>query len=281
MRRTVFANAGLTAASLRRWRFRLVVFFVRIWFLRAWRRRTLPVPVRRKRFAAPRWDLSLGTVCVSPGRGLRPPRISINRSAVERTRVTGRGKIDPVQFIIPHTIANTREGPASFRTNSRFRARLQLVERQPSVLLVRAVGAVAAADDAVRGAAAEGARAWAGAADPGLRAQRGAAAGGAPGTGLRDSGGDGRNGVTAERAQLTKESAWRGVSASRAGERAGPEHGAERHPRHRRQAPGTHARCPKHPATGLVTAKYGKSPVWSGSRGDLGSTYTACLTLLL
>ena len=107
----------------------------------------------------------------------------------------------------------------SFRTNSRFGAsapRLHLVERRPSVSLVRAVGAVAAADAAVRCAAAEGARAWAGAADPGLRAQRGAAASGALGTGLRDSGGGRQNGVTAERAQLRGESAGRGVSASRA-----------------------------------------------------------------
>ena len=55
-----------------------------------------------------------------------------------------------------------------------------------------------------------------GAADPGLRAQRGAAASGALGTGLRDSGGGRQNGVTAERSQLTGESAGRGVSASRA-----------------------------------------------------------------
>ena len=94
--------------------------------------------------------------------------------------------------------------------------RLHLVERRPSVLLVRAAGAVAAADAAVRCAAAEGARAWAGAADPGLRAQRGAAASGALGTGLGDSSGGRQNGVTAERSRLTGESAGRGVSASRA-----------------------------------------------------------------
>lgn len=107
MRRTLFANAGLTAASLRRWRFRLVVFFVRIWFLRAWRRRTLPVPVKRKRFAAPRWDLSLGTVRVSPDRGLPPPRVSIKPSAVGRAQSNERGMslrpTNPSYSILPLT----------------------------------------------------------------------------------------------------------------------------------------------------------------------------------
>ena len=134
---------------------------------------------------------------------------------------------------------------------------VQVVQRQPSVLLVRAVGAVAAA--AVPSAAGEGARAWAGAADPGLRAQRGAAAEegpavdaavrevqppsglaaavGALGTGLRGGGGSRRNGFTAERRQLTEESAGRGVLANRAGVRARPEPRAARSPRHRRQAP--------------------------------------------
>ena len=134
MRRTVFANAGLTAASLRRWRFRLVVFFVRIWFLRAWRRRTLPVPVRRKRFAAPRWDLSLGTACVSPNRDLGPPRISINRSPVGQARLSGRGKDRS------RPIHHTAQSPTPAKIQPRtapIRAsvpRLQIVEHEPTVL---------------------------------------------------------------------------------------------------------------------------------------------------
>ena len=165
---------------------------------------------------------------------------------------------------------------------------VQVVQRQPSGLLVRAVGAVAAA---VPSAAGEGTRAWAGAADPGLRAQRGAAAEegpavdaavrevqppsglaaavGALGTGLRGGGGSRRNGFTAERRQLTEESAGRGVLANRAGVRARPEPRAARSPRHRRQAPGGHPRCPKHTETGLVRAKYVKFPRGPDLSGDL------------
>lgn len=203
MRRTVFANAGLTAASLRRWRFRLVVFFVRIWFLRAWRRRTLPVPVRRKRFAAPRWDLSLGTACVSQGRGVLPPRVSIKRSAVERTRLSG-GKRS-----LPSNSSYRTQSPTTPKAQPRtapIRAsvpRLQIVEHESTVLPAQLLLRYEALP---RKARVHGA-------DPGLRAQRGAAAGGAVGTGLR--GRDRRNGATAERRQLTGESAGRGVSVSR------------------------------------------------------------------
>ena len=56
-----------------------------------------------------------------------------------------------------------------------------------------------------------------------------AAAGEALGTRLRGGGGSRRNGVTAERGQLIGESAGRGVSASRARMRAGPESGAKTH----------------------------------------------------
>ena len=62
MRRTALAKAGLTSVPCRRWRFRLRVFFVRMWFLRACRRLTFPLPVSLKRLAAPRWVLSFGTI---------------------------------------------------------------------------------------------------------------------------------------------------------------------------------------------------------------------------
>ena len=81
-----------------------------------------------------------------------------------------------------------------------------------------------------------------------------AAAGEALGTRLRGGGGSRRNGVTAKRGQLIGQSAERGVSASRARMRAGPDSGAERPPRLGRQAPGLHSGCPKHTETGLVTA---------------------------
>ena len=248
MRRTVFANAGLTAASLRRWRFRLVVFFVRIWFLRAWRRRTLPVPVRRKRFAAPRWDLSLGTACVSPNRDLAPPRISINRNPVGWARLSGRGKDRS------RPIHHTAQSPTPAKVQPRsapIRAsvhRLQIVERQPSVVLAQLLLQY---EVLPRKAREHGA-------DPGLRAQRGAATGGAVGNGLRGSGR--RNGVTAERRQLTGESAGRGVPESARGRNT-----ALRGLRDTAgKALGTHARCPKHPETGLVTARCGKSLGWPG-----------------
>ena len=62
-----------------------------------------------------------------------------------------------------------------------------------------------------------------------------------------------RNGDTAECGQLTGQSAGRGVFASRAGVRARPEPGAERPPRHRRQAPG-----------GRPGVKNTPKPAWRG-----------------
>ena len=104
-----------------------------------------------------------------------------------------------------------------------------------------------------------------------------AAAVGALGTGLRVGGGSRRNGFTAERGQLTGGSAGRGVSASRARVRAGPEPGAARPPRHRIQGPGGHAECPKHTETGLVRAKYGKSPGCPELSGNLGYMSQPCV----
>ena len=46
MRRTALRKAELTSVPLRKWRFRLRVFFVRIWFFSACLRLTLPLPVR-------------------------------------------------------------------------------------------------------------------------------------------------------------------------------------------------------------------------------------------
>src|SRR5688572_21630036 len=48
------------SAERRRRRFRLDVFFVRMWLLKARRRETLPVPVTLKRFLAPLCDFIFG-----------------------------------------------------------------------------------------------------------------------------------------------------------------------------------------------------------------------------
>src|SRR6476659_11008635 len=47
-------------AARRRFRFRLEVFLVRMWLLKALFRFTLPVPVTEKRFLAPRWLFIFG-----------------------------------------------------------------------------------------------------------------------------------------------------------------------------------------------------------------------------
>ena len=77
IRRTALSKAGLTSVLLRRWRFRFCVFLVRIWFFSACRRRTLPLPVRWKRFAAPRWVLSFGTIRLSDGATRLPLRCGL------------------------------------------------------------------------------------------------------------------------------------------------------------------------------------------------------------
>src|SRR6266850_675078 len=53
MTRTRRASAGLMSASMSRWRFRLVVFEVRMCLLKARLRFTFPVEEMRKRLAAP------------------------------------------------------------------------------------------------------------------------------------------------------------------------------------------------------------------------------------
>src|ERR1044071_6828210 len=47
-------------AARRRFRFRLEVFLVRMWLLKALFRFTLPLPVTEKRFLAPRWLFIFG-----------------------------------------------------------------------------------------------------------------------------------------------------------------------------------------------------------------------------
>src|SRR5687768_1355139 len=54
------ASAALTVVSPFRRRIRFGAFFSRMWLLLIWRRRSLPVPVTLKRFAAPRWVFILG-----------------------------------------------------------------------------------------------------------------------------------------------------------------------------------------------------------------------------
>src|SRR5688572_5852615 len=57
------ASPGVfTVVAWRRRRFRFDVFFVRMWLLNAFRRRTFPVPVTEKRFFAPLWVFIFGTV---------------------------------------------------------------------------------------------------------------------------------------------------------------------------------------------------------------------------
>src|SRR5688572_4018611 len=52
----------LTVVAWRKRRFRFDVFFVRMWLLKAFRRRTFPEPVTEKRFFAPLWVFIFGTV---------------------------------------------------------------------------------------------------------------------------------------------------------------------------------------------------------------------------
>src|SRR5437870_11161975 len=66
MRLTCASCATSTILFLRRFRFREADFLVRMWRLNALARRTLPVPVRRKRFLAPLFDFIFGIARV-PG----------------------------------------------------------------------------------------------------------------------------------------------------------------------------------------------------------------------
>src|SRR4051812_4682161 len=55
-------------SRLRR-RVRLDGFFSRMWFMKAWRRTSLPLPVTLKRLAAPRWLFIFGTWLLRGGVG--------------------------------------------------------------------------------------------------------------------------------------------------------------------------------------------------------------------
>lgn len=60
-------SAGLTNVDERRRRFLLVDFLVRMWLLYARILLILPLPVRRKRFAAPRLVFIFGISVALPG----------------------------------------------------------------------------------------------------------------------------------------------------------------------------------------------------------------------
>ncbi len=60
MRLTRRTSGDSTGPALRRLRFRLVVFLVRMWFMPAWFRRILPDPVILKRLRAPLLVFSFG-----------------------------------------------------------------------------------------------------------------------------------------------------------------------------------------------------------------------------
>lgn len=60
-----FSSALLTSVADRRRRFLFLDFFVRMWLLFARIRRIFPVPVRRRRLAAPRLVFIFGTSSTS------------------------------------------------------------------------------------------------------------------------------------------------------------------------------------------------------------------------
>src|SRR5688500_2281959 len=65
MRLTSRESVADTAWSRRNLRFRLALFFSRLWLFMAWRRMTLPAPVTLKRFDAAFFVFCLGTLCSS------------------------------------------------------------------------------------------------------------------------------------------------------------------------------------------------------------------------
>src|SRR5687767_8719991 len=69
MRRTLLASPGATSVSRLRRRVRVEGFFSSMWFMKAWRRRSLPVPVTLKRLAAPRWVFIFGIGLLLGGGG--------------------------------------------------------------------------------------------------------------------------------------------------------------------------------------------------------------------
>lgn len=95
----VFSIAELTRVLLRRWRFRFVVFEVRMWFFIEWPRLIFPELVSLKRFFAPRCDFCLGTAFV-----LRPPE----GFALLRWRLIGCQKI-PARRRVPRSSSPKNE----------------------------------------------------------------------------------------------------------------------------------------------------------------------------
>ena len=61
--------AGSHVGLAVRRRVRVEGFFSRMWFMKAWRRRSLPVPVTLKRLAAPRWVFIFGIGLLLGGGG--------------------------------------------------------------------------------------------------------------------------------------------------------------------------------------------------------------------
>lgn len=68
MVRIFFSNAGLTKPDLRSLRFRLVDFFVKMWFANECPRFTFPLEVSLNRFLAPLCDFIFGTMFPTPVR---------------------------------------------------------------------------------------------------------------------------------------------------------------------------------------------------------------------
>ena len=97
----VFSIDLLTSVLLRRWRFRFVVFEVRMWFFIEWPRLTFPEAVSLKRFFAPRCDFCLGTTFV-----LCPPE----GFALLRRRLIGCQEI-PARRRVPQSSSPKNETP--------------------------------------------------------------------------------------------------------------------------------------------------------------------------
>src|SRR5919109_4884076 len=89
-RRTSRASLPSRAWSRRKARFRLAVFFSRLWLFIACRRRILPAAVTLKRFFVARFVFCLGTLCRLdrlPGGPRRPEHHDHVASVLERRRL--------------------------------------------------------------------------------------------------------------------------------------------------------------------------------------------------
>src|SRR5690606_13841541 len=92
MRRTLFRSLGSTCSVEPSWRLRFELFLVRMWLRWDWARLKPPLPVRRKRLAAPRFVFSFpivtpsGLFACTPRRGGRCRRVL----AAARSRASRR-----------------------------------------------------------------------------------------------------------------------------------------------------------------------------------------------